>query len=107
MKLHGLYAVWILGGTFFGVLSPGIAMSQEKAARPRNALSVWDTGQSSEQRLTADLLGQMSGWKQLSSNETSAFQGDAVISNGRLLAVARKQGRGLELYSLGSGSSIF
>src|SRR5205823_3985000 len=36
-----------------------------------------------------------------------AFQGDAVITNGSLLAVARKQGTGLDLYSLGTGTPVW
>jgi hypothetical protein len=58
--------------------------------------------------LTSDTVGQKTGWKRLAGNETAnAFQGDAAITNGRVLAVARKQGTGIELYSLGLGKPIY
>ena len=36
-----------------------------------------------------------------------SLQGDAVITNGKILAVARKRGSGLELYSLRSGTALY
>ncbi|HEV2947451.1 MAG TPA: hypothetical protein VGX70_08750 [Gemmataceae bacterium] len=86
----------------------GTLLRDETAERPRAALSVWDTGTSSSQPLAPKAVEQKNGWKPIASSEAAyAFQGDAVIANGRLLAVARKQGRGVELYSLGSGKPVF
>jgi hypothetical protein len=85
----------------------GSAVAQVAAERPRPALAVWDTGKSSPELLTPEAIELKTGWKPIAAGETaSAFQGDAVITNGRLLAVARKQGTGLELYSLGAGKPI-
>jgi hypothetical protein len=57
--------------------------------------------------LTADAIEQKKGWTPIASGETAAkLQGDAVISNGRVLAAARTQGNGLELYALVSGKPV-
>src|SRR5690349_17242449 len=72
---------------------------------PRAAVGAWDTGSSAAQPLAAEALAARSGWKTLESG--AAPQGDAVISNGKILAVARKQGTGLEIYSLRSGAPIY
>jgi len=43
------------------------------------------------------------GWQQILRNRTpSSFRGDAVMTNGRILAVLRKQGSTVEVYSVGS-----
>src|SRR5262249_43779485 len=49
---------------------------------------------------------QKPGWKPLPGGETAALQGDPALTNGPLLAVARRQGRGVEVYSLGSGKPV-
>jgi hypothetical protein len=86
----------------------GASFGQEGAERARATLSVWDTGKSSPKPLAPETVEQKSGWQRIASQETAKpFQGDAVISNGRLLAVARRQGTGIELYSLGLGKPAF
>jgi hypothetical protein len=91
--------------TFGGVC--GTLSAQPGAERPRTALAVWDTGKAADEPLTPDAVEQKDGWQAVTSREaTPAFQGDAVITNGRLLAVARKQGTGVELYALGSGKPL-
>ena len=72
---------------------------------PRAGIAAWDTGTSAVEPLAADAIAKKSGWKTLESG--AAPQGDAVLSNGKILAVARKQGSGLELYSLRSGTPIY
>jgi hypothetical protein len=85
-----------------------VAWAQTNAGRQRAALAVWDTDRSTAEPLAPEVIEQKSGWKAITSNEsTAAFQGDAVIANGHLLAVARKQGAGIEVYSLGSGKPVF
>ena len=86
----------------------GTAVSQEAEKKPRAALAAWDTGKASSKPLDPEALHKKSGWIPIATGATAnAFKGDAVISNGRLLAVARKEGRGVEVYSLGSGKPIF
>src|SRR5262249_52892875 len=74
----------------------------------RAVLAVWDTGKPSAQPLAPEAIEQKSDWQPIARNETThAFQGDVVLTNGHLLAVARKRGKGVELYSLGSGRPVF
>jgi hypothetical protein len=77
-------------------------------AQPRVGLAVWDTGKSATETLAAATIDAKNGWKPIASDETAhVFQGDAVIANGRVLAVARKHAAGVELYSLGAGKPVF
>jgi hypothetical protein len=99
---------WVLAIVALLAAGYGKSFPQETAPRTRAGLSAWDTGNSSVQPLAPEALQQKTGWKPIAGSETAnAFQGDAVISNGRLLAVARQQGTGVELYSLGSGKPVF
>src|SRR5947207_5070008 len=88
-------------------VGPGIAFPQGNTQGPRTALAVWDTGTSSAAALAPEAIEQKGGWKPIASGETApVFQGDAVITNGRVLLVARQQGTGGELYSLGLGKPV-
>ena len=82
----------------------GTAFAQGTAEPARAALAVWDTGTASAEALASEAVEHKNGWKRIQSGETvNGFQGDAVVSNGRLLAVARQHGSGIELYALGLG----
>ncbi len=72
---------------------------------PRAAMTVLDLGTCSDEPLTANRLKAASGGRR--AEPGAALQGDLVVSNGTLLAVARKRGAGLELYSLRSGSPVY
>jgi hypothetical protein len=64
---------------------------------PRAAIAAWDTGQPSAEAVA---LAARAGWTAIPSGQTpSSFKGDAVISSGRITAVVRKQGTGIEVYS--------
>jgi len=81
---------------------------QETKDPPRTALAAWDTAKSAKEPLADQTVQDKNGWKPIAADETpNAFQGDAAIANGRVLALARKHGNGVELYSLGQGKPIF
>jgi hypothetical protein len=82
------------------------SFAQGPGKGPRPALAVWDTSAPSAESLSSESIEQKKGWTPIAGN-AATFQGDAAISNGQLLAVARKQGTGVELYSLASGKPIF
>jgi len=83
----------------------GEVRAQEK---PRVGLAVWDTGKPAAEPLGAEAIAQKSGWMAITRDQPlPAFQGDAVIANSKVLAIARRQGAGIELYSLGLGKPIF
>src|SRR5687768_8358292 len=71
---------------------------------PRAGIAAWDTGTESAQRLALDTVPNPA-WRKTDAG--ASLQGDLVITNGRLLAVARRQGAGLELYSLRSGKPLY
>jgi hypothetical protein len=70
---------------------------------PRAGIAAWDTGTESAQRLASPEPA--SSWKK--ADAAASPKGDLVVTNGKLMAVARKQGSGLELYSLRSGKPIY
>ena len=67
-------------------------------------IGVWDTGQASAEPLAATNLTAKDGWIAIPAQETAAnFKGDVVLANGRILAVVRKDGSAVEVYSEGLG----
>ena len=92
--------VWILC-FFTAVGTAGTAHAQKVG------IAAWDTGNASTEPLAPAAIEKRDGWKVIATDEIPAvFQGDAAISNGRVLAIARKHGTGIELYSLGMGQPI-
>src|SRR5579862_6454807 len=86
-----------------------ITVSGGEAQEPsRTGVAAWDTGASSALPLDAATLDQRPGWRKLEgSAKPGDFKGDAAVTNGRLLAVVRQKGSGVELYSLKSGKPIY
>jgi hypothetical protein len=78
--------------------------AQALAQQPRTDLAAWDTGKTSAEPLAPAALTARQGWTTL-DKETPALQGDAVISNGRLTAVVRRNGS-MELYALPEGKPV-
>src|SRR5438552_2061040 len=70
-------------------LVAGQTLGQPAGEPKRGSVAAWDTGTSSSQPLAPDALQGKEGWKALAADENApAFEGDAAITNGRLLAVA-------------------
>lgn len=87
------------------VCHSGVVLAQ---GTTRTALAAWDTGSPAVEPLVAAAVAEKNGWKPIAGDETpTTFHGDVAIGNGRVLAVARKHGDGLELYSLAQGKPIF
>jgi hypothetical protein len=75
---------------------------------PRAAVAVWDTGKASASPLTPQAVELKEGWLPIATDRTCYdFQGDAAFTNGRVLAVARREGTGVDLYSLGLGKPVW
>jgi hypothetical protein len=100
--------IWIVGVAVMLGRGDGTSRAQDTPEGSRASLVAWDTGKPSAEPLTPEAVDLKSGWSVIAAGATAhGFQGDAVIGNRSLLAVARKQGRGVELYSLGSGKPVF
>jgi hypothetical protein len=79
-----------------------MAASQETPAKPTAAIAVWDTVQPSAEPLTAKALTEHNGWSEMpAAGKDAQFKGDAVMSNGRTIAVVRQRGAAVEVYSVG------
>jgi hypothetical protein len=71
------------------------------AIQPKAGLAVWDTGQSAAPVSVSTALGGKNAWMAIPLGKTTAsFQGDAVLSNGRIVAVVRKGDAAVELHAI-------
>jgi hypothetical protein len=83
-----------------GATSSALA-AQASQARPRTGIAVWDTQKPSAATYTAQALTDKHGWTAIPAGETAAaFQGDAVFSNGPILAVLRRQDSAVEIHAI-------
>ena len=81
--------------------------SHAKPTKTPVRVAVWDTGPSTTKRLTSDQWAQKDGWERKTGRQkASAFLGDAVMSNGRVLAVLCKQGVSVDVYGIGGDEPI-
>jgi len=64
------------------------------------AMAVWDTLNAAPNRLTSSELASKDSWTKIPRNQRALFQGDAILSNGRVLAVLRKRDAMVDLYSV-------
>jgi hypothetical protein len=83
-------------------------LSRLRASETEPAASgAWDTEQASAEPLAPAALAAKTGWTAILKDATAAsFKGDAVLSNGRLLAVLRKQSAAVELYAFGPAGAV-
>jgi len=100
MKLNG----WTLG--VLGVLSVAAgslhAQTNERVLQgPPPAMAVWDTMRTAADRLTPADMASEDGWTKIPRNQkVSSFQGDAILTNGRVLAVLGKRDAAVDVYSV-------
>jgi hypothetical protein len=91
-----------------GLFCITLSLAAEAQDAPRAAIAAWDTVKASAEAWTPGSVEQKNGWERIEAGASlDAFQGDAVMTNGRVLAVVRKQGKGVEIYSLGSGKPVY
>ena len=84
---------------FVCLAGPGVVRGQE--AKPRLAVTVWDTGRPSEQALAPAALAGRNDWTVIPrGRKADAFQGDAVVTNGRIIAVLRRQDSAVEVHAV-------
>jgi hypothetical protein len=84
-----------------GALAIGAAEAAPPSeARPRTGISIWDTGRPSGQELAPVALAGKNDWQVIPVNQTPAFKGDAVLSNGRIVAVLRQKDAAVEVHAV-------
>src|SRR5436853_297858 len=70
-----------------------------KTEPAKAGLGVWDTRRPSTEALTPAALAAKSGWTAIPPGQTPVFDGDAVLSTGRVVAVLRQQDSAIDVYS--------
>ncbi len=86
--------------------SGALAIGRVEAAppaetKPRTGLIIWDTGRPSGQALAPATLAGKNDWQVIPVNQTPAtFKGDAVLSNGRIVAVLRQNDAAVEVHAV-------
>ncbi len=88
-----------------------VAWSAEPAphpeTKPASGLIVWDTGKPSAEALAPAAFAGEIKWPHIPQDKTAdSFKGDAVISNGRIIAVLRKQASAVEVYAVKPDHSV-
>jgi hypothetical protein len=77
--------------------------AQESPPKPPAVIAVWDTRQPSAEVLAPKALTAHDGWSAMpASGKAGAFQGDAVVTNGRIFAVVRQRADAVDVYSTGA-----
>jgi hypothetical protein len=75
--------------------------AQPPEIKSRSGITVWDTGQPSASVLAPSALAGKNDWTVIPLNTTPAsFKGDAVLSNGRIVAVLRQQDSVVEVHAV-------
>src|SRR5947207_1391975 len=76
-------------------------------AKPKAGITVWDTGQPSENGLAPAALAGKNDWTVLPPEQTAeSFRGDAVLSNGRIAVVLRRHDSAVELHGVKSSGAV-
>jgi hypothetical protein len=84
----------------------GVAKSADEA-KPRAGIAVWDTGKPSAAPLASAAVAGRNDWTAIATEKTAAsFQGDAVLSNGRIAVVFRKQESAAEVYAVSGDNAV-
>jgi hypothetical protein len=76
-------------------------------AQESGGVGAWDTGQGSAAPLSLEQVSAKTGWAAIQRDQSPAsFQGDAVVTNGRILVAARKQSPAIDVYALAAGKAV-
>jgi hypothetical protein len=68
-------------------------------SKPKNAIAVWDTVQPAAKVLAPAALAGKNDWTALPLDKTAdAFKGDAVLSNGRIVTLLRRNDAAVEIH---------
>src|ERR1700735_2829431 len=73
-------------------------------ANPRTGITVWDTGRPATEALAPAALAGKKDWAAIPPGQTAdSLKGDAVLNNGRIVAVLRQQGSAVEVHAVERG----
>lgn len=76
-------------------------LGQAGDSKPKAGMAVWDSTQATSATLPAGALAGKLTWTAVAQGTTATtFRGDAVVSNGRIVTVARRQEAAIDVYAL-------
>jgi hypothetical protein len=85
-----------------GPLSGGAA-AQPAQSKPKGGMSIWDTGKPAAAPLSPAAVAGKNDWSAVPPDKiVESFGGDAVVSNGQIAAVIRRQDTAVDVYALKS-----
>jgi hypothetical protein len=90
----------------FALLPQRVLNADNADSKPRAGMAVWDTGQKAATSLSASALIEKKKWTALTADQVGAFKGDAVVSNGRVLAVLRQQDSAIDVHSVQADGAV-
>src|SRR5439155_27223458 len=86
---------------FLAAAGTALPQSEGKA----RGLAAWDTGKPSAEPIAPAALAAKQGWTAL-EKETPALKGDAVLTNGRIAVVVRRNAGVADLYAVTESDSV-
>ncbi len=85
----------------------GAETAQASPARPRTGITVWDTSRPSAEALPPATLAGKDDWIAIPLEATAdSFKGDAVLNNGRIVAVLRQRDSAVEVHAVKPGGAV-
>jgi len=85
----------------------GAEAAQASPAKPRTGITVWDTSRPSAEALSPAALAGKEDWNAIPLGATAdSFKGDAVLNNGRIVAVVRQQDSAVEVHAVKPGGAV-
>jgi hypothetical protein len=96
----------LLMATAWASATRGADEPKTSPAQPRTAITVWDTGRPSAEPMVPAALAGRNDWTVIPAGERpDSFKGDAVLSNGRVVAVLRRHDSAVDVHGLKLGST--
>jgi hypothetical protein len=76
-------------------------------SKPKSGLVVWDTGTASKEALPPEALAGKNNWSAITVDSMpDSFKGDAVVGNGRIVAVLRQKDAAVEIHAVKPDGAI-
>jgi hypothetical protein len=85
----------------WGSTTWGADPARPSEIKPKTGITIWDTGRLSSRALGPAALAGNNDWTAIPAEKTvDSFGGDAVLSNGRIVVVLRKEDSAMEVHAM-------
>src|SRR4051794_2310058 len=100
-------ALALLGPLAWAGATRGADAPQTSPARASTGINVWDTGRPAAEALAPAALAGENDWTASPAGQRAdSVKGDVVVSNGRIVAVLRKQDPAVEVSAVKDGGTV-